>query len=197
MREILSGIFHWTATHPGIQIEVSSYYLVGSKTLIDPLVPEAGLETFSDGVDQILLTNRHHYRGSTELVERYGCTVRCVESGLHEFKDGQAVEPFRFGDSLPGGIEAVEIGQICPDETALVIPDGVVALADGIVRDKEGPLSFVPDEYMGGDTVAVKTGLKQAYRALLERDFDHLLLAHGWPWVGGGKDALRHFVEAS
>ena len=31
-------------------------------------------------------------------------------------------------------------------------------------------------------------------RGLLERDFEHLLFAHGEPLVGGGKSALRDFV---
>jgi hypothetical protein len=70
-----------------------------------------------------------------------------------------------------------------------------VALADGVVRDKDGPLGFVPDQYMGEDPEGVKAGLRKAYRRLLEHEFEHLLLAHGWPWITGGKRALREFLE--
>jgi hypothetical protein len=93
---------------------------------------------------------------------------------------------------------ALEVGALCPDETALLIPEaeGLLALADGVVRREDGPLGFVPDEYMGDDPEGVKAGLKQSYQRLLQRDFDHLLLAHGWPWIGGGKQALREFIEA-
>jgi hypothetical protein len=89
------------------------------------------------------------------------------------------------------------VGAICPDETALLIPDhgGVLAIADGVVRRDDGPLGFVPDEYMGDQPDGVKEGLRLSYRRLLDREFDHLLLAHGHPWVGGGKQALREFVE--
>jgi len=38
MNEIAPGIQHWTAVHPNIKIEVSSYYLPDSGTLIDPLL---------------------------------------------------------------------------------------------------------------------------------------------------------------
>ncbi len=69
-----------------------------------------------------------------------------------------------------------------------------MALADGVTRDGDGPLSFVPDQYMGDDIEGVKSGLKQSYRQLLQRDFDHLLLAHGNPWIEGGKQALREFA---
>lgn len=197
MREILPRVFHWTALHPRIRIEVSSYYLVDGRTLLDPLVPAEGLEAFSSGVDQIILTNRHHYRGSAAVVKRYGCAVRCVESGMHEFVKGEKVEPFRFGETLPGGIVAIEIGELCPDETALFIPvtGGAVAIADGVIRDGDGPLRFVTDEHLGDDPEGVKRGLKRAYRRLAaERVFDHLLLAHGNPWVGGAREALARFA---
>jgi hypothetical protein len=72
---------------------------------------------------------------------------------------------------------------------------GIVALADGLVR-MSGPLSFVPDEYMGDDVEGVKAGLRASYRRLLDRDFDHLLLAHGAPWIGGAKQALRDFLDS-
>ena len=154
------------------------------------------MDWFRDPPKHVLLTNRHHYRDSGEFVDRFSCKVWCVESGLHEFTKGEEVTGFQFGDELVGGITAVEIGAICPDETALHIPrgNGLVALADGVVRDGDGPLSFVPDQYMGDDTEGVKSGLKQSYRQLLQRDFDHLLLAHGNPWIEGGKQALREFA---
>jgi len=198
MQEILPGVLHWTRTHPKIGIEVSSYYLVDERTLIDPLIPEQGIDAFPSRPEHVLLTNRHHYRDSGKLREALGCTVHCVEAGMHEFKQGEAVEPFTFGDTLPGGILALEVGGICPDETALLIPrgDGILAVADGVVRMGDAPLGFVPDAYMGDDPAAIKKALREAYGRLLEHDFDHLLLAHGAPLVGGGKQALREFVQA-
>jgi len=198
MNEILPGVHHWTARHPKIKIEVSSYYLSGEKTLIDPLVPAEGLDWFAGGVEHIYLTNRHHYRQSGDFQRRFGCDIWCAEEGLHEFKHGEKVRPFRFGDKLPGGVEAVEIGSLCSDETALLIPKGagLVALADGVVREGDGPLGFVLDEYMGDDPEADKAGLREAYRRLLRRSFDTLLLAHGWPIVGTGKKALEEFITA-
>lgn len=198
MQEVHSGIVHWTRVHPGIKIEVSSYYLPEERVLIDPLVPEPGMDALATAPEHILLTNRHHYRDSAVFAERFGCTVWCVEAGLHEFTKGEQVRSFRFGDRLPGGILAVEIGALCPDETALHIPRGVgaFALADGVVRHQDGPLGFVPDPYLGEDPEAVKRALQRSYGRLLEFPFDHLLLAHGWPWIGGGKQALQDFVES-
>lgn len=198
MREVMPGLLHWTTPHPKIKFDVSSYFLTEAKILIDPLIPAAGPEPFAGGVDHIILTNRHHYRDSGEIAKKYGCKVWCVDKGMHEFTHGETVEAFAAGDTLPGDIETVGIGVISPDETALVLskPAGVVALADGVIRMGAGPLGFVPDEYMGDDPEAIKTGLKKAMGSLCEREFDHLLLAHGDPWIGGARDALREFASS-
>lgn len=90
------------------------------------------------------------------------------------------------------------MGAICPDETAVLLPvgGGAPAVADGVVRDGDVPLTFVPDSLLGDDPEAVKVGLRRAYAALLELPFDHLLPAHGAPWIGGAKQALREFTGA-
>ena len=197
MNEILPGVYHWTVPHPKIKFDVSSYYLADECVLIDPLIPPEGIHSLPGEPKHILLTNRHHYRDSGRLHEVLGCTVHCVEHGMHEFSAGEKVQPFRFGDTLPGEIEALEVGAICPDETALLIPrgQGILAVADGVVRLDNGPLDFVPEKYMD-DPAKVKAELRAAYRRLLEQEFDHLLLAHGWPVIGGGKQALREFVSS-
>jgi hypothetical protein len=108
------------------------------------------------------------------------------------------VEPFDSGDELPGGIVVHEVGAICPDESALHIPKRrALALADGAVRmEPEGPLAFVPDQLMD-DPERTKEGLRASYRRLAELDFEHLLLAHGAPFVGDGREALRAFAAGS
>ena len=154
MREVLPGVFHWTTLHPRIRIDVSSYWLDRAGVAIDPLVPsEHGLEWFAERMSSpkaVLLSNRHHYRDSDRFVEAFGCSVHCNRAGLHEFSHGEAVEGFEPGDTLPGGVLACEVGGICPDETALYLPEQrAIALADGVVRGRRGsPPGFVPDSLM-------------------------------------------------
>lgn len=201
MREILPGLFHWTATHPQIKIAVSSYYALERGVLLDPLIPAEGLGWFREhrAPELIVLTNRHHYRHCAELQEAFGCEVWCNEAGMHEFQAGEKVVPFAVGHVFPGGIESHPVGAICPDETALLVPigEGALAVADGVVRDGEGPLSFVPDPLIAESpeqVARVKRELQAAYARLLDLSWDHLLCAHGQPWIGGAKDALRAFV---
>jgi glyoxylase-like metal-dependent hydrolase (beta-lactamase superfamily II) len=200
MREVLPGVFHWTAFHDGIGIDVHSYLFAPAGVLLDPMTPSSGLRTLpGDGAPHaILLTNRHHYRHSDRFVEAFGCAVLAPRAGMHEFSSEASVEPYDPGDQLPGGIVAHAVGAICPDEYALYHPTlRVLACADGLFRGDNGaePLGFVPDEYMGEDPAAVKAGLIASYRRLAdELAFDHLLLAHGQPIIGQGRGALRAFV---
>jgi hypothetical protein len=200
MREILPGLFHWTAVHPEIQIEVSSYYVEEPGAVLDPLIPAEGLGWFRDHVRprHVILTNRLHYRHSREFADAFGCGIWCNEIGLHHFTPEQNVRGFRAGEPLPGRIESHEVGVLCPDETALRIPidRGVLAVADGAIRYDDGPLAFVPDFLLGDDPEAIKKGLKAAYGQLLDLEFDHVLFAHGNPWIGHAKEALRAFVKS-
>lgn len=198
MQEIAPGIWHWKARHPHIGMEVSSYFLPREGVLLDPLVPDSELERLEElgPPRDILLTNRHHWRDCAKLAERYGLRVRVPRVGLHEFGDGDPVEPYDFGDSLAGGAVTVhEIGSICPDESALHIPGAsALAVADGVVS-YDG-LRFVPDNLMD-DPEDTKAGLREAYgRLAAELEFDNLLVAHGEPVVGGAREALREFSEA-
>lgn len=198
MREIAPGLWHWTAHHDHIHSDVSSYYLASERVVLDPMLPAEGLDWFEQHgtPEHVLLTNRHHDREAWRLQERFGSTVHCIRNGLYELEGRGRVEPFDFGDQLPGGAVVYEVDAICPDETALHLPSHrALACADGVIH-YGGELSFVPEQYME-EPGRTKQGLRDAYARLLELDFDVLLVAHGAPMVGGAKDALREFATAS
>lgn len=198
VREIAPGLWHWTARRERIRSDVSSYFLAAERVLIDPMLPPEGLGWFEEHgrPEHVLLTNRHHDRDAWKLCETFGCAVHVVAAGAHELEGRGPFETFAFGDELPGGVVAYEVDAICPDECALHAPaHRALAVADGVVRWPGAPgLSFVPDDFMD-DPERTKAGLRDAYRRLLELDFDLLLLAHGDPVVGGARDELRAFVE--
>ena len=172
-----------------------SYLHTPSGTLIDPMEPLQGLEAVPP-VERIVLTNRHHYRHSDRFREAFGCPVLCHEAGLHEFPDG-GVEGFRWGDELAPGVTALEVGVLCPEETALHLADTALAFADALIRGRHGELGFVSDWLLGDDPAAIRHGLRERFHALAdELEFDALLLAHGEPVRRGGRSALRTFADA-
>ena len=196
MNEIMPGVFHWKAHHPNIGAEVSSYYLADEQVLIDPMEPEDGLDWFRERGEptHILLSNRHHYRDSAKFVDTFGCSVHASRPGMHEFDSGEPVEPFDFGDELPGGVKAYEAGAICPDDSAFHIPaKSALSVADGVIN--YGGLGFVPEEHLGDDVEGTKSAIRESYARLLDLDFDNLLVAHGEPIAGGAKEELRRFAE--
>lgn len=199
MKEIAPGIWHWNATHPNTRSEVSSYWVKPSGAVIDALLPPGeGIDPFrAEPPERVLLSNRHHLRDAERFAEELGSRIRCSNPGLHEFEGGPEVEGFDFGEEAAPGIEALEVGAICPDESALLIRDArALAIADGI-RHYDGKMGFFADSLLGDDPEGVKRGLREAYSRLLDRDFDNLLFAHGDPIIGGGREALREFADAA
>jgi hypothetical protein len=204
MLEVLPAVFHWLAMHPHIHMEVSSYWLAAGGILIDPLIPpDVGLEWFERAPTPpaaILLSNRHHYRDSARFQQAFGCPVYCNRAGLHEFTHGEPVTAFDPGDALPGGVSAQIVGALCPDETALHMPEArAVVIADGVVRsgpqEQPGPLGFVPDVLMDDPPVTKRELLEAFARLLGELEFEHLLLAHGGPVIGDGRAQLQELVD--
>jgi glyoxylase-like metal-dependent hydrolase (beta-lactamase superfamily II) len=196
MEEIVEGVFHWTAVHPNTGSEAGCHLVSASRTAIDPLLPDEGIEWFEGrGVERIVLSARHHLRHAREIAERFDCPILCHESGLYEFENGLSVEGFVFGDRLADDVVALEMDAISPDDTVLRIEANGTALlfADGVVN--RNSLGFVSDGLIGDDPEAVKAKIRQRCAALLDEDFEHLLFAHGDPWIGDGHPALQAFAS--
>ena len=191
MQEIAPGLWHWTASRDTIGKDVSSYYLVEERVVLDPMIPPERPEWFQP--EHAILTCRHHSRDAWEL----GLVPWVVEQGAHELEGRGEFHTYAWGDELPGGIVACEVGALSPDETALHIPaHRALAIGDGVVRWEgvEG-LTFVPD-FLMDDPEETRAGLRAAYRRLLAQlEFDHLLLAHGDPVIGDAKQQLAALVE--
>jgi len=190
MDEVIPGILHWTAKHPNIGADVSSYLLTDSGTALDPLLPEEGRP---DGIERAVLTVRHHARSTPDL----GVPVFVHRSGLHEFEGTDLdVRGYDAGDELVPGVRVLPFGRICPDDAVLHIAagDGVLAFGDGLIN--YGELGHPPDRYIGDDPEAIKADIVDGLVPLLDEDFDVLLFAHGEPVASGGEALLRDFVES-
>jgi hypothetical protein len=195
IHEILPGVMHWTARHPTARIESGSHYLVEEGILIDPIAPPEGLDWFDDrATTEILLTNRHHTRSAFDLQDRLGVPIRAPRTGMHDLP-ADRVQPYDFGEELSAGIRPHAISDTWPDETALEIPaHRAVAIADGVTNYDS--LGFFADFLLGDDPEAEKRRLRAGFaRLAAEVDFDHVLLAHGTPMIGDGRERLMHFAS--
>lgn len=200
LSEVVPGIQHWSATHPNHGQLVHSHYLAPQRAVLDPIGAD-GLEAAlqqAGGVEQVLLTNRHHLRAAAEVADAFGAVLRCPRPGLHEFEGPDTPEfvGYGWGDEVVDGVTAHEVGSLAPDDGALhiAIGPGALALADSVIFDATG-LGFVPDSLMD-DPERTKEGLVRSLSGLLRLEFDVLLMAHGAPLPAGGKQALASFVDA-
>jgi hypothetical protein len=193
VREIAPGIRHWTARHPNLGIDVSSYWLPDLRVLLDPLAVPDEVE----GIEEIVLSNRHHKRDCFNAAERFGAPVRPPRVGLHEFDEDDPVEPYDFEQPLAGGaITPYQVTELWADDCVLHIPSlDALAVADAVVEYR-GPLEFVPEQFMD-DPEAEKRGIRDGLARLAdELEFEHLLLAHGDPVPGEGRERLREFARS-
>jgi len=198
MRELIPGLWHWTTEHPNLGQDVSSYYLTEAATVLDPMVPEEGLDAF-DGMpapEHVVLSSRHHDRDHAQFVEAFGADFHVSEHGVKEYP-GEDVQPYAVGDLIVPGVTAVANGPIAPDDTVLKldVEGGALAFADSLLST-DGQIGFMPDGLLGEDPEQVRADITAAVRDLLAtQEFEHVLFAHGDPVVGGGRDALAALVQ--
>lgn len=194
MHEVLPGVWHWTAEHPRIHVDVSSYYLETGRAVLDPLLSGDGLDR---PIDAVILTNRLHGRDTEQIVNDHGARVRSPRPGLQQFEGRPyTVEGYDWGDEILPGVHAHELGAICPDDGVLHIAAGAGALhfADGLLL-VDGELQLMPEQLMD-DPETVTRISHERLRPLLDLDFDALLFAHSDPVLSGGRDRLAAFLGA-
>jgi hypothetical protein len=193
VQEITPGIQYWTGRHPKIGWEVSSYWLPDLNVLLDPLaVPDE-----VTGVDEIILSNRHHRRSAFEARERFDATLRIPQTGMHDYSPDDPIEPYEYGERMAGGaITAYLVTELWPDDGVLHIPSlDALEIADTVLH-YDNELALVPENLMGEEPEADRAGILSGLASLAERlEFKHLLFAHGTPIVGDGRERLRAFVD--
>ena len=206
MREILPGVHHWETLHPGIELFVSSYWLDDGGVLIDPLIPEdVGIDWFANRPEEpgtVILTNRLHLRESVIFRETFGCPILVNSVGLWHFTRRPAGRGLRSSrDACPATCGRSSSAASAPTTPSCTSPPSArSAFADGIVRGgsngSEGQLGFVPDSLMD-DPPATKRALLDGLAGLLEEvDFENVLLAHGAPLIGDGRERLQELLDA-
>jgi glyoxylase-like metal-dependent hydrolase (beta-lactamase superfamily II) len=212
VQELRPGLWRWTTPHPEWTPEEggaegwgpvvgSVYYEAAAElVLIDPLLPteEKERRRFLDKVDldverhgkpvAILLTIYWHERSAEELARRYeGATVWAPELALRRMEIDVS-NPFRVGDPLPHGVEAVESRRRGEVLYWLPGPRALVA-GDVLLGTPEGGIRVCPDSWLKPDLPPQE--LRRSLRSLLDLPLELVLLAHGEPVLEGARDALE------
>ena len=204
--ELATGLWRWTGWHEEWREDVGCVYYATNEEvcLIDPLVPPEDRARFWAALDRdvarvagpvhVLITVFFHARSARELIERYGARLWASSraKAAVERRAGPVSDPFRPGDALPAGVEALASGRggeviyWLPEQRTLV-PGDVILGADGGVR--LCPRSWLP---AGIDHAALRRSLEP----LLALDVERVLVSHGQPVLEGGRAALESALAA-
>lgn len=203
-REFAPGLRRWTALHPEWKAEVGCVALDrgGELVLVDPLLPaepEVGLtwEALDLSVElgsslAVVLTVFWHERSACEIVapdaeaslwapadavDRIGCAV---------------TNPFRPGDRLPGGLEALATARagevvLWDPASASLIPGDVILGAEG------GGLELCPGSWLPEDVG--REGLARSLAPLLDLPVERVLVSHGEPVLEAARAPLAAAIE--
>jgi hypothetical protein len=128
----------WLSPHPDWEpgedwpeeVPVVRYETEDEVVLIDPFLPPD--DDFDPAGKQVrvLLTQRSHYRGTADFVERYGASVWTPPSAT---------------DELPAGVAALELdGE--PRQVLFFIPEHATLVSGDVLTGRDGVLRVFVDE---------------------------------------------------
>ena len=185
----MSELSWWTAPHPDWEpgedwpedVPVVRYETRDEVVLIDPFLPtDGGFDPHGKPV-RVLLTQGAHYRGTAEVVARYGASVWAPPNARWRKIQNPATT-----DVLPAGVEAIELdGE--PQQVVFLIREHATLVTGDVLSGTGGVLHVFVDE-------ADRERLLPALAALGELPIEQVIIPHGEPILTDGAARIRAAV---
>ena len=186
MRDVAPGLWLWRQPHPDWEEgadwepEVASFAVEsrGVGVLLDPLAPPPASRDVWARIDTlapraVVVLKPDHVRDVDLFVRWYAADAYGPQLFWRDDVPRTELQPVQPGDELPGGLQAhydgrgaAETPVYLPEQRALVFADGLTA-PGGVLRTWATPWH--------------EERTLPALRALLELDFEHVLVSHGQP----------------
>jgi hypothetical protein len=187
--QIAPGLSRWTARHEEWNEDVGSVAVETADGLvfIDPIEPPHALGT----PDHVLLTVYWHGRAAAAVGARRVWAPARSTRPLGNRKIA-VTDPFEAGDTLPGGIEALQTARSAevvywlPDQRTVVAGD-VLLGAGARPRPTADVLRLCPERWLGA---ATHEDLRVTLHPLLALPVERILVSHGEPVLADGGRAL-------
>jgi hypothetical protein len=216
LEQLTPDIHRWTARHPEWHPpwapEVASFAVDSGDdlVLVDPQAPEderplwAALDRLLDDRGSrriaVLITIHYHIRSTAAVHRRYAGRL---EVSVHAHPSvaellGQevpiaAIEP---GEPLPAGARAFAIGNPRRRETPIYLPSArALAFGDAVIG-VDGELRVWQSSGSGTSRDWYEGRFLPTLRPLLDLEFENVLVTHGPPVIGDGRERLRRCLEA-
>ncbi len=186
VRDVAPGLWLWRQPHPSWQegadweAEVASFAVEsrGTALLLDPLAPPPGARDVWDRIEALdpsvlVVLKPDHIRDVDLFVRWYGAEAYGPQLYWRDDVPETELRPVQPGDELPGGLRALYDGRgtaetplYLPQQRALVFADALTAPG--------GELRVWATPWHEERTLP-------ALRAMLDLDFEHVLVSHGEP----------------
>jgi glyoxylase-like metal-dependent hydrolase (beta-lactamase superfamily II) len=198
---VAPGLWRWTGYHEEWKENVGCvfYEAPDALVLIDPLVPPEDEERFWAALDHdveragrpahVLVTIYWHTRSASEIAERYDARVWAPSRARAAVarRAGKVTDPFRPGDPLPGGVEALATAR--SSEVIYWLPEhGTLVPGDVLLGDGTGGMRLCPASWLPQGIGQAK--LRESLQPLLELPVERVLLSHGTPLLAGAHATL-------
>lgn len=195
MQEILPGIFQWRWFSEPHNYDFNGHLVLhpGARVCVDPVEPGEGvLDRITEaGVDVIVLTNRNHLRAANAVKAATGAPILVhAADAAHARNQGGEIDGALDPGGEAGPFTVVAVPGKSPGEVALHWPDRrLLIVGDAVVGDPPGALKLLPERVI--DDMGQ---LKASVRALLDLDFDTLLVGDGVPILEDAKPKLEALI---
>ena len=185
----MSELSWWAAPHPDWEpgedwpenVPVVRYETRDEVALIDPFLPTDGAFDPHGKPVRVLLTQGAHYRGTAEVVARYGASVWAPPNARWRKIPNPATT-----DVLPVGVEAIELdGE--PQQVVFLIREHATLVTGDVLSGTGGVLHVFVDE-------ADPERLLPALAALGELPIERVIIPHGEPILTDGAARIRAAV---
>ncbi len=197
MREIVPGILTWPWFSERHSYNFNGHLVrvAAGNICVDPVEPGAATldEIARMGVAHIILTNRNHVRAANTLRARTGArTAIHPDDAAHARTQGAELDgELRLGAQI-GPFTLIGVPGKSPGEVALHWPERrLLLVGDALIGNPPGRCALLPERVMDDPA-----RLRASVRALLDLDFDSLLVGDGEPILGGAKQRLRELVAS-
>ncbi len=196
MRELLPGIYTWSWFSEPHGYDFNGHFLEvpGGNLCIDPVdtPPEVLAELARRGVARILLTNRNHVRDANRVRSRTNArtAIHPADAGYARGQQAEIDDELHVGERI-GPLTVVAVPGKSPGEVAFHWPARrMLIVGDAVIGNPANSCSLLRDKVMDDPA-----GLRTSVRALLDLDFDVLLVGDGVPILSDAKARLRDLVE--
>lgn len=195
MQEILPDILTWPwfSERHGYNFNGHLIRHADGNVCIDPVPAGASdMQTLARiGVGHILVTNRNHSRAANAVREQTGAaTAIHADDAEHARREGMHVDTtLRPGERI-GPLTVIAAPGKSPGEVAFYWPDRrVLVIGDAVIGNPPGRVALLPER-----VVDDPERLRRSVRALLELDFDVLLLGDGVSILEDAKRPLQELI---